>query len=384
MFNLSDYNYILPDEMIAHAPAEPAESAKLLVFQWGAIVDKIVADLPSYLGQDFVIYANDTRVVKARVPLYGCTVTTKHGRKVILPYAEIFFLEKHGEQECECLIQLLKRNRPGTKIFIQDEIYAEITSLTSKGVILKLTWISVDELLNLYWKMPLPPYIPTSAETEKKYQTVFAKHDWSVAAPTASLHLTENILKALVEKGVEIQYTTLHVGLWTFKPVDTEDIRAYAIHEETIVIETSVFSSLANQKRNGKRVIAIWTTMARLLETLPYIWAAWWLQMDEHTNHFWNTLVQNLSQEENDKQYIDTIHYLNPTTISVKTRIFIYPWFIWKIVDGLMTNFHLPQSTLLMLVASFIWFDQMKSVYAHAIQHEYRFYSFGDASLLLH
>lgn len=404
MYRLSDYTYDLPDSAIAQIPAEPADSAKLLVpSSDGDFSDRIIHDLSTILTQNDVLFFNDTRVVQARIPLYNIHVVTRQGREVILDYAEIFFLDKVSDSRCEALITLLKRNRPWTKIYISDTIVAEIIELTNKWVILDVVWISIDELLERYGEMPLPPYIETTDETQKKYQTVFAKHDWSVAAPTASLHFTPRLLDELRTKWIQTEYVTLHVWLGTFKPVDTLDICDYQIHEETIIIEKSIFARIASLKSQGKKIVAVWTTVSRVLETLPYVYchpersegAHGQITLKKNNSNTWdssalpqndtityrNTITKNITQSDIQKYILD-IKDIWDDKLHIKTRIFIYPWFEWKIVDSMMTNFHLPGSTLLMLVASFIWYDTMRKIYEYAIEHEYRFFSFGDAMLL--
>lgn len=411
MYTLADYDYILPEHLIAHAPVEPADSARLLVLgnnnssennsieihsNWVNQVaenhcfnNRYVSDLPNLLPANTAIFLNNTRVVQARVPLHSVRVITKQGREVTLEYAEIFFLQKKDDYTCEALITLLKRNRPGTVIYITEGITATITQLTDKWVILQLSWITVDEFLHTYGKMPLPPYIPTTPETEEKYQTVFAAHNGSVAAPTASLHLTSNLLKTLADRWILQEYVTLHVGLWTFKPVDTSDIRDYQIHEETIVLEKKVFQTIAEYIQQGKNIMAIWTTVARTLETLPYVWK--YIQVHSlpdflesfsaDTQEIWNNLTRDISLSQAEK-YISYLADIDADHIEIYTKIFIYPWFQRRVVDMLMTNFHLPSSTLLMLVASFVGYEKMQEIYKYAIQQRYRFYSFGDAMLL--
>lgn len=407
MYQLSDYTYDLPDTAIAQIPADPADSAKLLIPSYdGNFSDKKIQDLPHILTENDVLFLNDTRVVQARIPLYNTRVVTRQGREVMLDYAEIFFLEKFSDTRCEALISLLKRNRPWTKIYITDTIIAEIIELTNKGVILDVVWCTIDELLEKYGKMPLPPYIETTEDSQQKYQTVFAKHDWSVAAPTASLHFTPWLFEWLKEKWIHIEYVTLHVWLWTFKPVDTSDIRDYHIHEETIIIDQSIFATIASIKSQGKKIVAVGTTVSRVLETLPYARYAishfeysqgshGHIMLEKNNSNLWdssalpqndmitfrNSISQNITPSDTQKYILD-IKDIWDNKLQIKTRIFIYPWFEWKIVDSLMTNFHLPGSTLLMLVASFVWYDTMKKIYDYAVTHQYRFFSFWDAMLL--
>lgn len=390
MYKLADYIYDLPEALIAQQPSDPADSARLLVpTSDGSFLQKYIIDLPSLLDANTVMFLNDTRVVPARIPLRNIRVVTQQGREVSLDQAEIFFLYKHGEHRCEALISLLKRNRPWTKIFITEYIIAEITALTDKWVMLEISGISVDELMNMYGQMPLPPYITPTSSAQEKYQTVFAKHDWSVAAPTASLHLTQKVMEALQKAWVEQEFVTLHVGLGTFKPVDTADIREYQIHEEDMIVDCKIFENIAIHSQQWKIIMAVWTTVARVLETLPYVWVLMrttsdftesiqelWLS----TIARWDSLTQDISLDIVQK-YVQHISVQNKT-LFIKTQIFIYPWFHWKIVQKLMTNFHLPWSTLLMMIASFIGYDEVMKLYMHAVINQYRFFSFWDAMLL--
>jgi S-adenosylmethionine:tRNA ribosyltransferase-isomerase len=377
MYMLSDYSYDLPEKLIAHKPVEPADTSKLLVYEASkqAISDTYFTDLPSLLKSNDVLFFNDTKVLPARIPLRNVRVVTRTGREVALEQGELFFLEQVSDIRFEWLMTLLKRNRPWMKIYIGD-IVCELIELTDKGWIFELQGATVMAFLLQYGQMPLPPYIPYDADAAKHYQTNFAQHDWSVAAPTASLHFTPELLHRLKDKGIQQEFVTLHVWLWTFKPVDTNDIREYHIHEETMIIDISLFEKIAKLKQEWKNIVAVWTTVARVLETLPYVRKACAFDAqsyrDDITQWVTETQVENyvLSRERVGNKLI------------VKTRIFIYPGFHWRIVDSLITNFHLPQSTLLMLVASFMWYEQMKEIYAYAIAEHYRFYSFGDGMLL--
>jgi S-adenosylmethionine:tRNA ribosyltransferase-isomerase len=428
MYRLSDYVYNLPEHLIAQYPAHPADSAKLLVPSWdGIFLQKHITDLPMLLDKNTVIFLNDTRVVQARIPLHNVRVITRQGREVVLEYGEIFFLYKHGEYRCEALITLLKRNRPWTKIFITESIVAEIIELTDKWVIIDFSGIAVDELMMQYGHMPLPPYIAPTIKAQQKYQTIFAKHDGSVAAPTASLHLTKRVMDALQMAGIKQEFVTLHVWLGTFKPVDTPDIREYHIHEEEVIIDVALFEKIAQYMMQWKTLMAVGTTVARVLETLPYVRKkvmtsklniiendsniiednAHVISNDSHviskktqwsekslarrfmsqywpeTQDFRYRLTQDITSTDTEK-YILSITHMWDNKLHIKTRIFIYPWFQWRVVQKMMTNFHLPWSTLLMMIASFIGYDTVMRLYNHAVDHEYRFFSFGDAMLLHH
>lgn len=422
MFLLKEYTYDLPENKIAQFPAVPADSCKLLVCEnngeepWKYVfVDKQFSDIASDLTENDVLFFNDTKVVKARVPLTNIRVVTHVWREVFLDQAEIFLLQKIDETHCECLVTLLKRTRPGMKIYIKNNndlsnVVLEIIELNERGVILKFDWITVDQFFNSYWHLPLPPYIQTDQQKEQFYQTVFAKQSWSVAAPTASLHRTDELLQKVQANWTEVVYITLHVWLWTFKPIDTQDIRDYQIHSEEVWLNTIVFEQVAHYKQKGKNIIAVGTTVARTLETLPYLRTL----LEDKTPFsqeviaFWNSVVEWISTEKA-REYVDTLisekadhqnwEYWDKNTqknlwntasdrqqtienhhfIHFSTRIYIYPGFPRKLVDSLITNFHVPWSSLMCLVGAAMGFENMKMAYEYALSGDYRFLSFGDA-----
>lgn len=393
MYNLSDYQYELPEDRIAQAPVVPADQSKLLCCQYDENVwsyvyrDTHFFSLPEMISENSVFFFNDTRVVQARIPLSHVRVVTKQGREVLLESAEIFFLHKHSEYVCEALISLLKRNRVWTKIFVQDDIVLTITKLTDKWVILESQWATIDELLARFGTLPLPPYITPTKLGQEHYQTIFAQKDGSVAAPTASLHFTQNILDQLTQKWIATEYVTLHVGLGTFKPVDTSDIRDYVIHEEMILIAPELFTKIATYKRAEKNIIAVWTTVTRVLETLPYLWRMMRNRENDYASLLYTVSVQDRTRwdditkditHQQQENYILSCDIQPDGTLLVRTKIFIYPWFVWRIIDSLITNFHVPWSSLLMLVAAAMWYQNMTQTYQHALNHDYRFFSFGD------
>jgi len=245
--------------------------------------------------------------------------------------------------------------------------------------------MKIEDILEKYWIMPLPPYIQYSKDKEKPYQPIFAQKPWSVAAPTASLHFTENLLNKLKEKWCKFEYTTLHIWLGTFKKVDTQDITKYDIHSETVQINLDIFEKIAKYKLNKKPTIAVWTTVTRTLESLPYLWK--YLKnknlisnFSKSTINFWDKLTENI---ENEKKYIFDVKEIasnwNKNCLYFKTKLYIYPWFNFKIIDQLITNFHLPKSSLLMLVAAFMGYENMIKTYQYAIKKKYKFFSFWDA-----
>ncbi len=437
MFALSDYEYSLTEDTITQFPAIPADTCKFLLCKKDSSVsmdknsdetnpqsdssytfhDAQFSDIADLLRSNDVLIFNNTKVIKARVPLENVRVVNQVWREIQLEKWEVFLLQKIDNQTCECLVTLLKRTRPGIKIYIQPanlsipkksfQIVLEITELNERGVIIKIQGCTVDDFFTNFGHLPLPPYIHTTEEKEQYNQTVFALQEWSVAAPTASLHFTNQLLETIEKKGVTLDYVTLHVWLGTFKPVETPDIRNYQIHAEQIWLSPDVFTRIASYKESGKRIIGVGTTVARTLESLPYIWKLLKNKNDFslETVDFWNATTQDISHDQA-KQYIiecsegvseddalDNLPKYDNTTkiyvektdiqessqLQITTKIFIYPWFHWRIIESLVTNFHVPWSSLLMLVASAMWYDNMQKAYEHALFHGYWFLSFGDA-----
>lgn len=387
MYKLSDYQYELPESLIAQEPANPVDHSRLLVpdADGTSFHDYHFYDILTLLSPKDVLFFNDTKVIKARVPVHNILVEIPHHPSAsrVVEDGEIFFLEMVDEYRFEWLVTLTKRVRKWSVLHFREDIRLVVEDLTDKGVLFHLEGAYVFAFFEMYGQMPLPPYIAHAAEKEKHYQTIFAQELGSVAAPTASLHFTHDLLQSLSAQHIRFHYLTLHVWLWTFKPVDTDDIRSYHIHEETIIIDEEIFNAVAKEKQASNNVIAVGTTVARTLETLPYLYKA----MKKTWDEYFDTITSAITQEQ------VTTYILSwkeeGRKIICQTRIFIYPGlpddqsgFKWRIVDGLITNFHLPWSTLLMLVASFVGYETMMKIYAHAIDQQYRFFSFGDAMLL--
>ncbi len=387
MYTLKDYQYNLPDDRIAQIPVRPADKSKLLYCQTDAIQsDKCVLtdthffQFPELLSQNDVLFFNDTRVVHARIPLQNVRVVTDKWRETIVESGEIFFLHKYSNYSCEVLVVLLKKTRVGMKIFLNDDVILTVTWLTDSAVMIGCEWITVSELLATYGHIPLPPYITPTEFWEEHYQTMFAKTDWSVAAPTASLHFTPTVMEALKKKGVESHFVTLHVGIWTFRAVIAEDIRDHSIHEEMVILNHQLFTTVAQLKLQNKRIIAVWTTVTRVLETMPYLWllVSDTINITAEYRLFWDKITGDITQEQAN-HYIPSCEIGDDGMIVLRTKIFMYPWHTWRLVNSLVTNFHVPWSSLLMLVAAAMWYENMCLAYDHALTHDYRFLSFGDA-----
>ena len=336
-----DFDFDLPDNLIAQQAVEPRDQARLLHVRPGeALADHHVYDLPSLLQPGDVMVMNNTKVIPAR--LFGQRGEVK---------VELLLHKPEGENWL-AFAKPGKRLKTGQFITIGPDFTAELLDKREGGEVLlrfECSGRSFMELLHHYGEVPLPPYIkrPDGANEAdvSRYQTVYAQHEGSVAAPTAGLHFTPQLIQNLKSRGVEIHYVTLHVGAGTFLPVKVESIKDHVMHAEWGEITAETAQRLTTAKREGRRLMAVGTTSMRLLETAA--------NPDGSVNSFIG-----------------------------ETSIFIYPGYQFKLVDLLMTNFHLPKSTLFMLVSAFCGLETMQAAYAHAIAQGYRFYSYGDSSLL--
>ena len=337
---LSDFDYHLPEELIAQHPCEPRDRSRLLVLdrQNGSMVHQCFSQLLTYLRPGDTLVFNDTRVIPAR--LIGAREHT--GGKV-----EVFLLSQLQDDEWEVLVKPGKKALPGAIITFGDELKAEILDATDfGGRRVRFTYQGVfNEILDRLGETPLPPYITAKLADKERYQTVYARERGSAAAPTAGLHFTPELMTALTAGGVNLAFVTLHVGLGTFRPVKEEIITNHVMHREYYSISSETAQIVNRTKQAGGRVIAVGTTSVRALET-----AGAHGQLQSGTG--W-------------------------------TEIFIYPGYQYRLVDGLVTNFHLPKSSLLMLVSAFSNREMIFSAYQEAVQENYRFFSFGDAMLIL-
>ena len=338
----SDFYYDLPQELIAQEPLKDRSSSRLLVLHKdsGEIEHKIFRDITEYLKKGDCLVINDTKVLPAR--LIGERKNT--GARV-----EILLLVRKDLDTWEVLTYPGKKAKPGDVITFGDgRLEAEILEVIEGGNrIVKFHYDGVFEnILEELGEMPRPPYITHKLEDKNRYQTVYAVHDGSAAAPTAGLHFTPELLQQIKDMGVEIAHVTLHVGLGTFRPVKVEDVTNHEMHSEYYVVEESEAEKINNVKKNGGRIIAVGTTSTRTLESVT----------DEngvvHAGSGW-------------------------------TKIFIYPGYKFKAIDCLITNFHLPESTLIMLVAALVGKDRILDTYKIAVEEKYRFFSFGDAMFIV-
>lgn len=337
---LEEFDFHLPENLIAQTPLKERTNSRLLAVNktTGELTDKHFYDVADYFNPGDVLVLNDTKVLPAR--LFGIKEET--GAKIEM------LLLKPLEGGYEVLIRPAKKISIGTRItFGEGKLVAECTAKFEEGIHhMKLIYDGIlEQVLDELGEMPLPPYIKEKLDDKDRYQTVFARESGSAAAPTAGLHFTETLLKEIQDKGVEIVYITLHVGLGTFRPVAAETIEDHKMHSEFYTMTADAAEKLNRAKDAGGKIISVGTTSTRTLETI----------MHEHGEF---------------------------KEASGFTDIFIYPGFIYKAVDVLITNFHLPKSSLVMLVSAFSSREHILNAYAHAVDSEYRFFSFGDAMIL--
>ncbi len=336
----SDFWYDLPEERIAQTPAEPRDSSRLLVYHRDTktIEHKIFRDVIDYLKAGDVLVVNRTRVLPAR--LYAHTL---HGGAV-----EVLLLKRLSLDTWEVLVRPGKKCRPGVRLVINEELSLEVLSVTDSGErIVKFAYEGTfEDVLSRVGTVPLPPYIHEKLADPERYQTVYARENGSAAAPTAGLHFTPELLGRIREKGVEIAEVLLHVGLGTFRPVKEENVLDHKMHSEYYEVSEEAADIVNRAKREGRRVICVGTTSVRTVETVA-----------------------------------DERGFLHPC--KGNTEIFIYPPYRFKCVDALITNFHLPESTLLMLVSALCSREEMLKAYRVAVGEGYRFFSFGDAMMIV-
>ena len=341
MMKTSDFFYDLPEELIAQTPVEPRNSSRLMILSRdsGAVEHKHFYNLPEFLKPGDCLVLNDTRVLPAR--MYGVREDT--GAVV-----EFVLLRQHGNMLWECLAGPGKKAKEGYKFKFSDKLSAVVTEVMPDGN--RMIEFRCDgdffTVLDEVGQMPLPPYIKEKLKDKERYQTVYSKEAGSAAAPTAGLHFTKEMLEGIKKSGVNIAYVTLHVGLGTFRPVKVEDVTKHKMHTEHFYIPEEAADIINETKKNGGRVICVGTTSCRTVESCA-------------------------------------ARYGEIRSCSGDTDIFIYPGFEFKCMDGLVTNFHLPESTLIMLVSAFAGYDNVMNAYNTAVKEKYRFFSFGDAMLII-
>ena len=336
-----DFDFELPERLIAQTPIEKRDASRMLILDknTGDITHKHFSDIIDYLEAGDTLVLNDTKVMPAR--LFGVKEETN-------AVIEVLLLKDLGNNSWECLTKPAKRISIGTKVsFGEGMLVAECTRVGEEGIReFKLIYNGIlYEILDKLGEMPLPPYIHEKLEDKDRYQTVYAKNIGSAAAPTAGLHFTKELLTKIKDRGINIAYITLHVGLGTFRPVNVEDVTKHKMHSEYYMMSKETADLLKNTKKNNKRIISVGTTSTRTLET-----------------------IMNLYGEFKE--------------CSGWTDIFIYPGYKFKAIDALITNFHLPKSTLVMLVSALAGKENIMKAYQSAIENEYRFFSFGDSMFI--
>ena len=338
----ADFYFDLPHELIAQDPLEDRSSSRLMVLdrKTGEIEHHIFKEVIDYLNPGDCLVVNNTKVIPAR--LFG----SKEGTEAKI---EILLLKRKENDVWETLVKPGKKAKPGTRISFGDGLLTgEVIDVVEEGNrLIKFTYDGIfEEILDQLGQMPLPPYITHQLKDKNRYQTVYAKHDGSAAAPTAGLHFTPELLEAIKAKGVNIAHVTLHVGLGTFRPVKVEDVTNHHMHSEFYIVEEDQAKLINETKQRGGKIVSVGTTSCRTLESATDD------QGVLHAGSGW-------------------------------TDIFIYPGYQFKMIDRLITNFHLPESTLLMLVSALAGKDNIMAAYEEAVKERYRFFSFGDAMMIL-
>ncbi len=339
--DVKDFDYDLPEELIAQDPLEDRSSSRLMVLdkKTGEVSHHVFKEIVKYLRPGDCLVLNNTKVIPAR--LFG----VKEGTMAKI---EILLLKRRQNDVWETLVKPGKKAKPGTKIIFGDGLLTgEVIDVVDDGNrLIQFSYEGIfEEILDKLGQMPLPPYITHQLKDKNRYQTVYAKYDGSAAAPTAGLHFTKELLQQVKDKGVDIAEVTLHVGLGTFRPVKVDNVLDHHMHSEFYMVSQEAADKINNAKKNGGRIISVGTTSTRTLEAAS----------DE------NGMLKECSGW---------------------TDIFIYPGYIFKVIDCLITNFHLPQSTLVMLVSALAGREHVLNAYKEAVEERYRFFSFGDAMFI--
>ncbi|MCM3339451.1 MULTISPECIES: tRNA preQ1(34) S-adenosylmethionine ribosyltransferase-isomerase QueA [unclassified Paenibacillus] len=340
--NVDLFDFHLPEHLIAQTPLQDRTASRLLTLnrRTGAIGHQLFSDILQFLRAGDLLVLNDTRVIPAR--LFGVKPDT--GAKV-----EVLLLKQEQDDCWEALVKPAKRLKEGAVVHFSDKLQAEVVEEREMGArVLRFSYEGIfNEILDELGQMPLPPYIKEQLEDRERYQTVYAKHEGSAAAPTAGLHFTKEILKDIERMGVRIAYITLHVGLGTFRPMSADTVEEHVMHSEYYELSEETAALINDAKRQGGRIVAVGTTSARTLETVA-------------------------------ERYEGAV----VASCSGWTDIFMYPGYTFQLVDALLTNFHLPKSTLVMLVSAMAGRERIMAAYQEAIEREYRFFSFGDAMFI--
>lgn len=396
---IADFNYDLPEEKIAFFPKENRDESKLLVYNNKSIHDSTFKNLSSFLTNEDVLVFNNSKVIHARIIVYNTT-----GARIEIfclePIRPTSIISQSFEQKKEVTWKCFIGNAKKWKAPISFNVKIGNKAITinsnkqtydESSFLVTFTWnedISFSEWLDAYGKMPLPPYIKREADQsdENRYQTIYAKHEGSVAAPTAGLHFTQGVFESLSEKKIETFWVTLHVGAGTFKPVSTIYVNDHYMHQEQIIVSKEMIQKLIEY--NEKRIISVGTTVVRTLESIFIMGAKLFLKLE---NPFsvkqWEVYdqenkIDQVSKLDALQSILDYLNLNGLENLIGETALMIIPGYHHKIAKGIITNFHQPQSTLLLLISSYLG-DHWKSIYQHALENEYRFLSYGDSNLYL-
>ncbi len=396
--SISDYNYNLPDEKIAKYPVEPRDTSKLLVYKEETIIDERFKNIPAYLPENSLLVYNNTRVIHARLRFSKAT-----GAKI-----EIFCLDPHDPTDYQisfatknkvvwkCMVGNLKKWKGET---LHREIIWDSTTLNlsakhlgaeGKNQLIEFSWdgeATFSEIIEACGEIPIPPYLNRESEEKDKqvYQTIYARSEGSVAAPTAGLHFTEEVFSALKAKNIQQEAVTLHVGAGTFQPVKTDDVSNHEMHAEWVSVHQDSIKNLMNHLGN---ITAVGTTTVRTLESL--YWVGVMLAQDPNLNSSdlkveqwipYDKNIEHISTKASLQAILSYLKREGTNSVRFFTRIIIVPGYTFRLVNRMVTNFHQPSSTLLLLVSAFIG-DNWINIYEHALKNDYRFLSFGDSSLL--
>ena len=393
--SMSAFKYELPDDKIAYFPAEPRDSSKLLIFKNGRIEDHIYNELPQHLPENTFLIANDTKVVEARL-LFEKTTGAKIEIFCLEPeerYADVVSgMQQKGLVYWKCLVGGAKKWKDELLTLSSKDtvLHVKKTSLFGSPAVLHFSWndheMTFAEILHLFGNIPLPPYIKRKAEKQDQtdYQTIYAQHKGSVAAPTAGLHFTENLLERLQQKGIHSHFVTLHVGAGTFMPVKSETLGGHEMHAEFLDVSIDFIRAFLENK---EKKVCVGTTSLRTLESLYWMGVKVLsnsnISLEEIKISQWDAyeLPQDFSIESSFIALENWMKSAQLTHLVVPTQLLIAPGYSIRTVDAILTNFHQPESTLLLLIYAFIGKD-WKRIYTHALESNYRFLSFGDGSLL--
>ena len=372
--DVKDFDYELPKELIAQDPLEDRSSSRLLVLdkETGDVEHRTFTDILEYLEPGDCLVINDTKVIPAR--LLGVKEETG-------AHVEVFLLNRKENDVWECLVKPGKKLRSGARVSFGDgRLTAEILEAMPDGNrMVHFTYQGIfEEVLDALGEMPLPPYITHKLKDKDRYQTVYAKHEGSAAAPTAGLHFTNELLKEIEERGVHIARVCLHVGLGTFRPVKADKIEDHHMHTERYIVDEATAELVNRTVASGHKLVAVGTTSVRTLESAAVINPEY--ERNSDNNSFINENLNGIEILTDHNGKIIPKYIL--AAGSSETGIFIYPGYEWKLVGNLITNFHLPQSTLIMLVSSLAGREHVLNAYRQAVEERYRFFSFGDAMFI--